>query len=380
MPFGELFTGAFQRIWWHKKLWLLAMLGLALSGVGMIISSLLSARWMSNYIAFITHMMRNPGLMPGRALGDFLSSMAPVWVLGALAALLSLIGYVINLVARGAIINEAGYAWHNVRTDTGRGLAQGAQRAVYVFLLDLMWLLPALLLGLVALIALVVLVGGSAAAAQQGRAGGLVAISWLVFLCCGACLTLLYYLVFVIFSPLMYQSAVTGRRGFGSAVSEGWSLARANLGAMIVFWLLLLVVGVVLSALRGIFDAILSAPLMSSWFQSMGNMMQGFRQGFVPATRILSGPLFVVLSLISGVLWFLIATFTQALNLTLYAGVYQHLTGAGPAAPAEVLPAPDEPVPPADVPPVPGTTITPETERLIVPPPPPAEEEPPPTL
>ncbi|MGE5602693.1 MAG: hypothetical protein ACM30E_06555 [Nitrososphaerales archaeon] len=371
MPFGELFTGAFQRIWWHKKLWLLAMLGLALTGVGMIISSFLSARWMSSYFAFIAGIMRNPGLMPGRAFGNFMSSMSSLWVLGALVALLSLIGYVINLVARSAIINEAAHAWRNQATDTGRGLAQGSQRAIYVFLLDLLWLLPALVLGLGGLIAFFVLTAGTVAAARQDGGGGLIVTSWVAFACCGACLGLLYYLVFVIFSPLMYQSAVAGRRDFGSAVSEGWSLARANLGAMIVFWLLLLLTGFVLSALRGIFDAIFSLPLMSGLFQSMSNMMQGFGQGFVPATRMLSGPLFVVLSLVSTVLWFLIATFTQALSLTLYTGVYQHLTGVGPA-PAVGTPSPGEPAP--------VRTVTPEPEPLVVPPPPPTEEEPPPAL
>jgi hypothetical protein len=372
MPFGEIFTGAFQRIWQHKKLWLLAMLGLALTAAGMMISSLLTARWMGSYFAFITRMMRNPGLMPGRALGDFMSSMSWIWVLGALVGLLSLVGYIVNLVARSAIINEAAHAWRNDATDTGRGLRQGARRAVYVFLLDLMWLLPVLLIGLGALIAFFALVAGTAAAARQNSAGGLVATSWVTFICCGACLGLLYYLVYVIFSPLMYQSVVAGRRDFGSAVSEGWSLARANLGTMIIFWLLLLLVSLVLSALRGVVDGIVSLPVMSSWFQAMTSMMQGFGQGVVPATRMLSGPLFVLLGLASTVLWFLIATFTQALNLTLYAGAYQHLTG-GDSVPAED--APLAPVEPAVV-----TTAWPPPEPLFVPPPPPTEDEPPPTF
>jgi hypothetical protein len=172
----------------------------------------------------------------------------------------------------------------------------------------------------------------------------------------------------------MYQSAVAGRRDFGAAVSEGWSLARANLGAMIIFWLLLLLVSFVLSALRGMFDAVLSVPLMSNWFQVMSTVMQGNGRGFVPLTRMMSGPFFVVLGLVSTLLWFLIATFTQTLNLTLYSGVYQHLTGIGPA--------PDTGVPASPVEPALVTTVEPEAaaERLVVPPPSPTEEESPLTL
>jgi hypothetical protein len=113
---------------------------------------------------------------------------------------------------------------------------------------------------------------------------------------------------------------------------------------------------------------------MRNWFEAMNTMMQGYGRGFVPMTHTMSGPLFVILSLVSTVLWFLIATFTQALNLTLYAGVYQHLTGIGPAL--------EPPAPPAPARPAPVTTVSaePEPEQLILPPPSPSEEEPPPAL
>jgi hypothetical protein len=91
----------------------------------------------------------------------------------------------------------------------------------------------------------------------------------------------------------------------------------------------------------------------------------------MPAVQTLSGPAIVLLGLVSTVLWFLIASFTQTLNLTLYAGVYQHLTGIGPATPAYVNPLPVEPAP--------ANPVSPPPEPLIVPPPA-LEDEPPPTL
>ncbi len=106
MPFGEIFTGAFQRIWRHKNLWLLAMIGLALSGIGALVSALLTARWLNGYMGLMAGMFRNPGAMPGRAFGDMMNSMAPLWTVSICAGLLGLIGYVVNLVARGGIIRR----------------------------------------------------------------------------------------------------------------------------------------------------------------------------------------------------------------------------------------------------------------------------------
>lgn len=377
MPFGEIFTGAFQRIWRHKNLWLLAMIGLALSGIGSLVSLLLTARWITSYTGFMNRMFSNPGAMPGQALGDLMNSMAPLWTVGACVSLLGLLGYVVNLIARSAIINEASYAWRGEATDTGRGLRHGAGRAVYVFLLDLIWLLPALLLGMAAAVAFFVLLGGTVAASEQNRAGAAIATSWIAFVCCGACLALLYYLVFSVFAPLMYQSAVAGRRDIGNAVSEGWRLARANLGAMIIFWLLLVLVGLVLGALQQMLNAIVSVPVMTNWFSVMSSMMQGFGRSAAPFPGV-SGPLLALFGFASAILAFLIHSFTQTLNLTLYGGVYQHLAGEPPSMPEDPSAPTLAPPPAAPEEPAPATVEPPPA--LIVPPPDQPEELPPPTL
>ncbi len=183
----------------------------------------------------------------------------------------------------------------------------------------------------------------------------------------------------------MYQSAVAGRRDIGGAVSEGWRLAQRNLGGMIIFWLLLLLVGFVLGALVQAVNALFSLPLMTSWISGMTGMMQGYGGGFVPMMRT-SGPLLVIAGLVSAVLAFLINTFTQTLNLTVYSGAYQHLTGLGLAAPAEPSPAPYVPAadvlaaPAADVLDPPAAEAADAPAELIVPPAGEPEEAPPPTL
>lgn len=370
MPFGEIFTGAFQRIWHHKKLWLLAMLGLALGGIGMLIYSLLAGQWMGGYFSFINRMMRNPYTLPGTALSDMMGSMTTLWVGGALAGLLGLVGYIVNLVMRGAIISEANRAWQGQPTDTRRGLQRGLSRAIYVFLIDLAWWVPGILLAGVGIVLFVLLIAGSAAASETNRAGGLIASSWIAFLCCGGCAGLLYYLAFAILSPLMYQSAVAGERSTGAALSEGWSLAKAHLGAMIIFWLLLVLVGIVFGVIQQAVGTVASVPMLSGWFRMMADTMQGLNRGALPVIPTISGPLLAFAGVISTLLWFLISTFTQTLNLTLYAGVYQRLVGGPRLAPV----TPEAPV----VPPAPLTPVSPDAP--VVPPEPPSEDEAPPAL
>jgi hypothetical protein len=376
MPLGEIFTGAFQRIWRNKKLWLLAMLGLALGVVGTLIYGLFGARWMSDYFNWINLLMRSGEVMPQRIMGNLMSSMTWIWAGAAFAGLFGLLGYVVNLVARGAIINEAAYAWRNETTIAGRGLRKGLSRGAYVFLIDLIWWLPAFLLVLGGTIAFFVLVVGSAAASNAERAGGLIATSWLAFLCGGCCIGVLYYLVYVVFAPLMYQSAVAGGRDLGAALSEGWTMARNNLGSMIIFWLLLLIVGVVLGLIVQAISSLFQLPLWTGWFRAFSESMPGLGDGAMPIIPRISGPLLVFATLVSAGLSFLVRTFTETLNLTVYAGVYQHLAGPGQAEPVSVSSetaglATGEQV----------TTVTPiAPDAPIVEPPEPTEPEVPPTL
>ena len=71
----------------------------------------------------------------------------------------------------------------------------------------------------------------------------------------------------MVFAPLMYQSAVAGRRGLGAAISEGWRMAQANLGAMIIFAILLWVCGIVLEMLVSVRHLPFSLPWMAGWMR-----------------------------------------------------------------------------------------------------------------
>ena len=85
-------------------------------------------------------------MMPERYVSTMMSSMVWLWVGMGLWLIVGLLGSIVNLVIRGATMNEASIAWGGGRTEIGRGLSVGVGRGVYVFLIDLLWLLPGLLL------------------------------------------------------------------------------------------------------------------------------------------------------------------------------------------------------------------------------------------
>jgi hypothetical protein len=348
MPFGELFTGTFSQIWRHKRLWLFGLLGLALTSLGLLVYQVFQYRWQSDWFTTMGDVMKNPGMMPERYFSTMMSSMVWLWVGMGIWMLVGLLGYIINLVMRGATMNEAAVAWGGGRTQTGRGISAGAGRAAYVFVLDLLWLLPGLLLACGGVGALAAVIAAVAAASEGGNdAAGVIILTIIGALCCVFCLALLVGLLSAVFAPLMYQSAVAGRRGLGAAISEGWQMAKANLGAMIIFAILLWVVNIALGMLVSLLTAPFMLPWMSSWMRGFSGMMASASRGMPPQMPQFGNTgWLLVATLVSGILTWLTASFMQSFRLTLYAGVYRHLGGRSDAVEPEPL-GPDDAAPEA---------------------------------
>jgi len=339
MPFGEIFTGTFSQIWRHKRLWLFSLLGLAFTSIGLGIYQLFQFRWQSQWFDLMGGVRDNPTVMPQRFFGEMMSAMTWLWIGWGIWMLVSLLGYLVNLVMRGATIHEADGAWAGGRIDTGRGIAVGAGRAVYVFLLDLLWLLPGILLGCGGLGALVTILAVVGSVDNNGGAAGVFVLTFFGALCCVFCLMLLVGLLSAVFAPLMYQSAVAGRRGLGAAISEGWRLAQANLGAMIIFALLLWVLAIVLMLVVSILSLPFAISWLSGWMRDWAGMMEDVSRGLTPTMPQFQSGWLVGAALVSGLLTWLTASFLQSFRLTLYAAVYRHLGGQG---------VPVDPEPPAD--------------------------------
>ncbi len=214
--------------------------------------------------------MKNPGQLPERYFSTIMSSMVWLWVGMGIWMVVGLLGYIVNLVMRGATMNEAAIAWGGGRTQTRRGISVGAGRAAYVFVLDLLWLLPGLLLACGGVGAFAAVIAAAAAASDGGNdAAGAIILTIITALCCVFCLTLLVGLLSLVFAPLMYQSAVAGRRSLGAAIREGWRMAQANLGAMLIFAILLWVVNIALGMLVSLLTFPFMLPWISSWMQNL---------------------------------------------------------------------------------------------------------------
>jgi hypothetical protein len=383
MEYGVIFAGAWRTIWREKRLWLFGLLGLLLAAIGSAAYLAFSMNWQRDYFAMIGRL--TAGGRPEAFAGQMIGSMTWLWLGIGLLMLASLIGYLINLVMRAATIHEAALAWNGVRSDVGRGVQAGFARGIYVFLLDLLWFVPSIIIWgggyLLAIIALI----GLGATSSNGSGAGTAVLGFCGILCGTGCLGLLVLLAQVIFAPLMYQSAVQGRRGAGAAIAEGWQLARTHLGPMIIFWLLSLVVSFGLGLILQLITLPFLFPLFGSYIAFMTQITENAGRGnFMPTFPSLSGPLVFMLAVAIGLGSWLTNSLKQTFDLTMYAAVYRRLTGGAvtvsatppaptgpslaplpplePTAPAEAT-AVSEPAASPDVPAIPpGDLIVPDEE------------------
>jgi hypothetical protein len=374
MPYGEIFIGAFRQLWRHKKLFGFGLLGVLLGTIGSTIYSVFALQWQSNWYRMMSSMMNDPGMMPERLGYQMMTGMTWIWLGLCVMLLFVVIGYVVSLVMRGAIMHEAAIAWRGAATDFSRGVSAGAGRSVYIFLIDLLWFLPPLLLicGGSAVMAMLIGVAAVGATADGYGVGREIGLLFIILPCTLVCLSILIAIFTSLFSPLMYQSAVIGRRSVGESVREGWRLTVGNLGPMLIFWLLFIGLNILLAVVVWLLTLPLMLPWLNSWMTDWMRFSPGFepgRMGMMPAFN--SGWLIVII-LISGLLTLLTQGFLLTFRYTMYAEVYRRLTGI---APAVVVPPPTPdagPVTPAVVIPVDEPIVVVSEEPL-----PPEPEEPP---
>jgi hypothetical protein len=381
MPYGEIFTGTFRQLWRHKKLFSFGLLAALLGAIGSAISQVFSLQWQSSWYRMMNRWMLSPDMLPGRLGYDVATGMSWFGVGCCVVGLLAIVGYIVSLVMRGAIMHEAGFAWQGSATDFSRGVSAGAGRSVYIFLIDLLWFVLPLLLMCGGSALFVILITLAASAGNGSDAGGAV-IGWIMLtLICGlVCVGMIIGIVTSLFSPLMYQSAVVGRRSAGEAVREGWQLTRDHLGPMIIFWLLLIGLGLLLSVVMWLITAPLALPWLATWMSDMTRYAEDFQQGRGGVMPAFNSGWLILSTAATLLVSFLVQGFLTSFRYTLYAEVYRRLTGIPPATVAVVPPPPPdatpaEPVAPLIIEPLPATesdVIVPDAPLF-----PPEPEEPP---
>jgi hypothetical protein len=328
MPFGEIFTGSFQLIWRHKKLFLFPVIGMALYAIGMFVYQLAGAAWLTRYLDWLNAMMRNPDPLPPDITGQFFGGMATMWIAAAVFFLFALLSFFIGLVTTSGLILEADRARDDGQVDVGRGLREGLGRAGHYFLVQMAWVLPGLLLGCGTLAGIFILAAGAGAASADGRdtAGGALGLIWFLCLCGAGCLSLIYLVAAGFLQPLMIQSAVAGRRSAGQAIREGWRLARANLGGVIIVWLLIMAVSAGVLIVVQVVTTLVSLPLTGVWLAVFGRIMADAQQGVMPQFPRISGPLYLITSLFSLALTLVGTLLLQTFSFVAWNGVYRYLT------------------------------------------------------
>ncbi len=323
MNYGEIFADTLKLIWRRKKLWVIAWLGSALMMVAMTIYMISIFGVQSIFLPMVMSQAASP-----EELGAMMSpAMLRMGIVLVLSALFFVVSYFINLIARGGGISEAGAAWEGDAVYVRRGLDAGLRKAPTLFLLDLLWGLPSLLLGVLSLVLMASSFAPFFSALQNGGdMDGDAAFRVFGSLMGGAmlivCLGWLYSIFRGIFSPLMYQSAVIGRKSLRAAIAEGWRLALSHIGPMFIFWLLLLATSLAMGVVMQVLLTPLSMLLMGPWMQMMNSLdSQAPVAAPGPASWILTG----VVGLGFGVIMWLSMSLLQAITLTLYARVYQEL-------------------------------------------------------
>ncbi len=330
MKYGEILTDAFKLIWRRKKLWVIAWLGSALMMVAIAIYMGGMFGLQIIFMPMIMNEIANPGEM-GPIAGP---NMLYMGIAIIVAALSFVGGYFTNLIARGGGISEAGAAWEGDAVHGSRGLRTGLRKAPALFLLDLLWGLPALLLGVLTMMALASsfapffsaiqsgedMAGDAALRMFSGFMGGVALIT---------CLGWLYRIFRSIFSPLMYQAAIIGRKPLRAAIAEGWRLSASHIGSMFIFWLLLVAVHLAIGIVLQVVLTPLTMLLMGPWMQMMNSLSN---QTPIAAPGPTSWLLVGVAGLGFGVIIWLSMSILQAITLTMYARVYQELRQEEPEA------------------------------------------------
>jgi hypothetical protein len=345
MDYGGIFTDTFRFLWKEKRLWAIAALGTLMYGLVSFLYMLGIAGWQGSWM---NSLMEMGSRFDEEAFFDmmmnYLSGMLALMFVGGL---FGLAGYVVNLITRAGFVAEAGKALRGESVDITRGLSRGLRKAPAFFVLDLIWRLPVFLLLFVGAVLLFLMLGGlfvELAAEGLGDGALIGGMIGLIFTLTGVglCVGLLYALFRGIFAPLMYQASAQDDRPIGQAISEGWRLARANLGPMVVFLLMIWAIQLGLNVLVRLVALPFSFMFMTPW----ENMITSLEQGFLTGPSAGDWFLMFIAALGSSVMTWLWLGVSQSVYLAFYARVYRALKEAPTTE--SVTPAPTTPPAHAD--------------------------------
>lgn len=298
-------------IWWrYKVLWGLGAL-LALFGRG--------------YGVTINLGVVQPEEVPADLVPALLSlipeELTPETVVGSLVTVtLILFGLWIVLLLVGNLVEAAAIVQTDLldrrgQFDVSGSFAIGTQRMIPLFLLDIVLSIPALVIGLLIIIAVGVLLMNLTTMASDAPGVEMLAGAVVVMLGVVLCLSiplLIWGFVLSLWRPLAVRVCVLEQQGPVASIKRGWAILRRNLGQVVIVWLVLLGIGVIYSLPVGAIAGVL-------WAATAANPLTNF--GLWVAITILFNLIFAVI--FGGIL--------ASLNVALWNVGYWQWTGAAPA-------------------------------------------------
>ncbi|WP_322488809.1 hypothetical protein [Chloroflexus sp.] len=310
MEIGALLKRGFTVWWRYKVLWGLGAL-LALFGRG--------------YGITINLGVVQPEEVPADLVPALLSlipqELTPETVVGSLITVtLILFGLWIVLLLVGNLVEAAAIVQTDLldrrgQFDVSGSFAIGTQRMIPLFLLDVVLSIPALVIGLLIIIAVGVLLMNLTTMASDAPGVEMLAGAVVVMLGVVLCLSiplLIWGFVLSLWRPLAARVCVLEQQGPVASIKHGWAILRRNLGQVVIVWLVLLGIGVIYSLPVGAIAGVL-------WAVTAANPLTNF--GLWVAITILFNVIFAVI--FGGIL--------ASLNVVLWNVGYRQWTGAVPA-------------------------------------------------
>jgi len=328
MDYDKVISQGFTAVWRHKSLWVLGCAGAVLAGLGSGLSSAFQLNWQAGVYQNLLSVLGEleAEMTPQEAeefFRSFMSGMVGAYAVAGVAMLMAFFSYLVSLVTRGAIIDQAAGSAVTGTVDWRQGLRAGLNRAPYVFLIDMIWwLLSMVLIGGIVLCGALGMIGSIAATADQAGEPniGVFFASIIGFICLFLVVGLIYGFAHGLLAPMMYQHTVQRRAGVFQSIGAGWRIALANLGPMFVLLVVSFLLTVLLWVGTGIF----------SWaFAGLG-MSFSFAQPLGAVPGLLRLGLFLVAGLAYAVIYTLLGGFVEAVRLSIYAHAYRELVRETP--------------------------------------------------
>jgi hypothetical protein len=296
MEFGKILSRAWQITWRWKVLWVFGFL-----------VSLGQGSWGGNRVTWVEDRWRLDRFLP-----------EVVGILIALACVGLIIGialWVLSVIGRGALIGGVQQVEEEGYTDLRRAWRVGVSRFWTLFGLSFLTGLPVLILALLVVAAFVgPIVTEAIISSDRGGPSGVFGLSFLcgVPLCCG---TVIVGIVLSQIRTYAERAAVLEGLGWIEAFRRGWQVLKENIGPTVVFWLIMLVIGVVFAIVVGGGLLVLAAPFVT--------LFSRIRPGAWVLIPICGGGLLVMVA--GALIGSVVQTFTSA-TWTL---AYRKMTGFG---------------------------------------------------